>query len=121
MKTRILTAAAILGALMLPVAAHAQVVAGTIVGAAVGGPVGAAAGAAIGAINAGALSGYVATHTYPTYVYQGDVVVGGATLPSGVTYYRVPTDYYAPAYYAVVNGHTVLVDPNSGKILQVMN
>jgi hypothetical protein len=120
MKTRVFTAGVILGALMLPVAANAQVVAGTIVGAAVGGPVGAAAGAAIGAINAGALTGYVASHTYPTYVYQGDVVVG-ATLPSGVTYYRVPADYYAPAYYAVVNGHTVLVDPNSGKILQVMN
>jgi hypothetical protein len=120
MKTRILTAGAILGALMLPAAANAQVVAGSIVGAAVGGPVGAVAGAAIGAINATALGSYVATHTYPTYVYQGDVVVG-ATLPTGVTYYRVPADYYAPAYYAVVNGHTVLVDPNSGKILQVIN
>jgi hypothetical protein len=116
MKTRMLTAGVVLGALMLPVAANAQIVAGSIVGAAVGGPVGAAAGAAIGAINAGALTGYVASHTYPTYVYQGDVVVG-ATLPTGVTYYRVPADYYTP----VVNGHTVLVDPNSGKILQVMN
>ena len=76
MKTRVLTAGVILGALMLPVAAHAQVIAGSIVGAAVGGPVGAVAGATIGAINAGALSSYVATHTYPTYVYQGDVVVG---------------------------------------------
>ena len=120
MKTRILAASAVLGALMLPAAANAQVVAGSIVGAAIAGPVGAVAGATIGAINAGALSSYVATHTSPSYVYQGDVVVG-ATLPSGVTYYRVPTDYYAPAYYAVVNGHTVLVDPNSGKILQVMN
>jgi uncharacterized protein YcfJ len=119
MKTRILTAGVIL-ALMLPVAANAQVVAGTIVGAVVGGPIGAVAGATIGAINAGALSSYVATHTYPTYVYQGDVVVG-ATLPSGVTYYRVPSDYYAATYYTVVNGHTVLVDPNSGKILQVFN
>jgi hypothetical protein len=120
MKTRILTAGAILGALMLPVAAHAQVVAGSIVGAAVGGPVGAVAGATIGAINSAALGSYVATHTYPSYYYPGDVVVG-ATLPTGVTYYKVPVDYYAPAYYAIVNGHTVLVDPNSGKILQVIN
>jgi hypothetical protein len=120
MKTRILTAGAILGVLMLSAASHAQVAAGTIVGAALGGPVGAVAGATIGAINAAALGSYVATHTYPTYVYQGDVVVG-ATLPTGVTYYRVPTDYYAPAYYAVVNGRTVLVDPNTGKILQVIN
>ena len=50
MKTRMLTVGVVLGAPMLPVAAHAQVVAGTILGAAVGGPVGAAAGAAIGAI-----------------------------------------------------------------------
>ena len=120
MKTRVLTAGVILGALMLPVAANAQIAAGTIVGAAIGGPVGAVAGATIGAINAGALSGYVATHTYPSYVYQGDVVVG-AVLPSGVSYYRVPADYYGPAYYTVVNGHTVLVDPNTGKILQVIN
>jgi hypothetical protein len=120
MKIRVLSAGVILGALMLPVAANAQIVAGSIVGAAVGGPVGAVAGAAIGAINAGALSGYVASHTYPSYYYQGDVVVG-ATLPSGVTYYRVPADYYGPAYYTVVNNHTVLVDPNSGKILQVVN
>jgi Protein of unknown function (DUF1236) len=120
MKTRVLTAGVILGALMLPVAANAQVVAGSIVGAAIGGPVGAVAGATIGAINAGALSGYVASHTYPTYVYQGDVVVG-ATLPSGVSYYRVPNDYYGPSYYTVVNGHTVLVDPNTGRILQVIN
>ncbi len=120
MKTRVLTAGVILAALMLPVAAHAQVIAGSIVGAAVGGPVGAVAGATIGAINAGALSSYVAAHTYPSYYYQGDVVVG-AQLPPGVTYYRVPTDYYGPAYYTVVNDHTVLVDPNSGKILQVIN
>ena len=120
MKTRILAAGAILGALMLPVAANAQVVAGSIVGAAVAGPVGAVAGATIGAINAGALSSYVATHTYPSYYYSGDVVVG-TTLPSGVTYYKVPADYYGPAYYTVVNGKTVLVDPVSGKILQVVN
>ena len=119
MKTRILTVSAILGALMLPAAANAQVVAGSIVGAAVGGPIGAVAGATIGAINAGALGSYVATHTYPTYVYQGDVVVG-ATLPTGVTYYRVPTDYYAPAYYAVVNGRTVLVDPRTHRIVEVV-
>ena len=106
--------------LMLPVAANAQVVAGSIVGAAVGGPVGAIAGATIGAINAGALAAMSRRIRTPLMSIQGDVVVG-TTLPSGVTYYRVPTDYYAPAYYAVVNGKTVLVDPNTGKVLQVIN
>src|SRR5258705_1311137 len=105
---------------MLASGAITQVGAGSLVVASVGAPVCAVAGATLGAINAGALSSYVAAHTYPSYYYQGDVVVG-ATLPQGVTYYRVPTDYYGPAYYTIVNGHTVLVDPNSGKILQVMN
>ena len=120
MKNRVLAAGVALGALMLPVAAQAQVVAGTIVGAAVGGPVGAVAGATIGAFNAAALSNYVATHSYPSYYYPGEIVVG-AQLPPGVTYYRVPPDYYGPAYYTVLNGHTVLVDPGTGKIVQVLN
>ena len=120
MKNRILTAGAILGALMLPVAADAQVISGTIVGGALGGPVGAVVGAMIGGLNVAAFSDYVATHTYPSYYYTGNVVVG-ATVPPGVTYYRVPADYYGPAYYTVLNGHTVLVEPATGKILQVIN
>ena len=120
MKNRFLTAGVILGALTLPVAAHAQVISGTIVGGALGGPVGAVAGAVIGGINAAAFNDYIATHTYPPYYYAGNVVVG-ANVPPGVTYYRVPSDYYAPAYYTVLNGHTVLVDPATGKILEVIN
>jgi hypothetical protein len=120
MKNRILTAGVILGALMLPVAADAQVISGTIVGGALGGPVGAIAGATIGALNVGALSDYVAAHMHPSYYYAGNVVVG-ASVPPGVTYYRVPPDYYGPAYYTVLNGHTVLVDPATGKIVEVIN
>jgi Protein of unknown function (DUF1236) len=120
MKNRILTAGLIVGALMLPVATHAQVISGTIVGAALGGPVGAVAGAMIGGLNVAAFNDYVAAHTYPSYYYAGNVTVG-ASVPAGVTYYRVPADYYAPAYYTVLNGHTVVVDPATGKILQVMN
>ena len=77
MKNRIVTAGVIVVALMLPVAAHAQVIAGTIVGGALGGPAGAIAGAMIGGINAAAFNDYVATHTYPSYYYAGNVVVGG--------------------------------------------
>lgn len=120
MKNRIVTAGVLVGALMLPVAAHAQVIAGTIVGGALGGPAGAIAGAMIGGINAAAFNDYVATHTYPSYYYAGNVVVGAA-VPPGVTYYRVPPDYMGPAYYTVLNGHTVLVDPGTGKIVQVIN
>jgi Protein of unknown function (DUF1236) len=120
MKNRVLKVGAVLGALMLPVAAHAQVVTGAVVGGILGGPVGALAGAMIGGVNVAAFSDYVASRSYPVYVYNGGVKVG-TVLPSGVVYYRVPDEYVAPSYYAIVNGHTVLVDPTTQKIIQVVN
>jgi len=119
MKNRALIAGVVLGAVMLPVAAYTQVVTGTLLGGVIGGPVGAAVGATIGAVNVVALSDYVATHPHPVYVYNSDVVAG-AELPNGVVYYRVPPEYVAPAYYAVVNNHTVLVDPATRRIIQVV-
>ena len=119
MKTRILTAGVILGALMLPVAANAQVALGTATGAVLGGPVGAVVGGTIGAINSAAFADYVVARNTPAYVYTSDVVVG-AELPSGVTVYEVPANYRTPLYYTVVNNHTVLVDPNTHRIIQVV-
>jgi hypothetical protein len=120
MKNRVLKAGVVLGALMLPVAAHAQVVTGAAIGGILGGPFGAVAGAMIGGVNVAAFSDYVARTTYPVYVYNGDLKVG-AELPTGVVYYQVPNKYVAPAYYAVVNGHTVLVNPATHKVIEVVN
>ena len=46
----------------------------------------------------------------------------GAELPStGVTYYEVPAEYGVKNYrYTVVNDRTVLVDPHSHRIVQVI-
>jgi len=101
---------------------------GAVGGAIVGGPVGAVVGAGIGAV-AGGLSDqqapqfhqYVVTQSVPSYTYQGDVVVG-ATLPaSGIQYYEVPAQYGVKGYrYTVVNKRTVLVDPTTHRVVQVI-
>jgi hypothetical protein len=120
MKNRVLKAGVIIGALMLPVAAYTQVVGGAVVGGIIGGPVGAALGAVAGGVNVALFNDYVATHSVPVYTYDSDVVVG-AELPSGVTYYKMPSEYVAPLYYTVVNNHTVLVDPATHRIVRVVN
>ena len=120
MKNRMLNVGVVVGALMLPVAAHAQVMLGTATGAVLGGPAGAVVGGTIGAINAAAFTDYVAARNWPAYVYNSDVVVG-AELPSSMLIYDVPAYYRTPLYYTVVNNHTVLVDPNTRKITQVIN
>jgi len=102
---------------------------GAVGGAIVGGPVGAVVGGVGGAV-VGAIIGdntprfqtYVTEQRRPSYTYAEPVVVG-ATLPrQGVTYYEVPSEYGATQYrYTVVNNRTVLVDPQSGRIVQVIN
>jgi hypothetical protein len=119
MKFRFLSVGVALGALMLPVAAHAQVVTGAAVGGAIAGPVGAVVGGLIGGANVTLFSDYVASQRYPYYTYAGQVAVG-AQLPPGVPYYRVPADYYTPLYYTVLNNQTVLVDPTTRRIVQVV-
>jgi hypothetical protein len=118
-----------------PLAANAQsdtaVGAGTgaVTGAIVGGPVGAAVGAGVGAI-AGGISDanrprfnkYV-VHEHPrSFRYEGDVRVGVVLPRDHVTYYEVPHEYGVTKYrYTVVNDRTVLVDPGSGRIVQIVN
>ena len=118
-----------------PLAANAQsdtaVGAGTgaVTGAIVGGPVGAAVGAGVGAI-AGGISDanrpkfreYV-VHQHPqSFRYEGDVHVGVVLPRDRVTYYEVPHEYGVTQYrYTVVNGRTVLVEPGSGRVVQIVN
>jgi hypothetical protein len=65
---------------------------------------------------------YVVRERVPTYTVPDRVVVG-ATLPdAGVTYYDVPQTYGSTPYrYTVVNGQTVLVEPRSRRIVQVID
>jgi hypothetical protein len=58
----------------------------------------------------------------PTYTIPDRVVVGGILPEAGITYYDVPQTYGATPYrYTVVNGRTVLVEPRSRRIVQVVD
>jgi hypothetical protein len=134
MRQKLFALTALAALLAAPVAASAQegtaagAATGAVGGAIVGGPIGAVVGAGIGAV-AGGISDqnrprfrqYVVTQKPPSYRYQQEVRVG-ATLPqSGVTYYEVPAEYGQTEYrYTVVNDRTVLVDPRSHRIVQVI-
>jgi Protein of unknown function (DUF1236) len=64
---------------------------------------------------------YVVERHLPSYDYQGDVRVGTDLPADGVTYYDVPPEYGATSYrYAVVNGRTVLVDPRTHRIVEIV-
>ena len=134
MRTGSLKTLAVLALIAAPAAAQAQsgaasgAATGAVGGAIVGGPVGAAVGAGVGAI-AGGLSDaeaprfrqYVVREGRPSYRYQEEVRVGAVLPSSGVEYYEVPAEYGVRNYrYTVVNNRTVLVDPGTRRIVQVI-
>jgi hypothetical protein len=64
---------------------------------------------------------YVVRERVPTYTIPDQVVVGTVLPEAGVTYYDVPQTYGATPYrYTVVNGETVLVEPRTRRIVQVI-
>ncbi|MGJ4929805.1 DUF1236 domain-containing protein [Bradyrhizobium sp. HKCCYLS2038] len=64
---------------------------------------------------------YVVRERVPNYVIRDRVVVGTVLPEQGVTYYDVPERFGATPYrYTVVNGETVLVEPRSRRIIQVV-
>ncbi|TAK48504.1 MAG: DUF1236 domain-containing protein [Xanthobacteraceae bacterium] len=99
---------------------------GAVGGAIIGGPVGAAVGGAAGAVVGGIADvnrprfrEYVIREHRPSVSFEGDVVVG-TTLPRTVTYYTVPREYGTRYRYAVVNDRTVLVNPSTRRIVQII-
>jgi hypothetical protein len=117
MRKRLMAIAAIAGALGAPVAAQAQ--SDTTVGVVRGGDPVAVDGIAVE--QRSAFRDYVVRERVPTYTVPDRVIVG-ATLPdAGVTIYDVPQTFGATPYrYTVVNGRTVLVEPRSRRIVQVI-
>jgi uncharacterized protein YcfJ len=105
---------------------------GAVGGAIVGGPVGAVVGGAAGAVVGGVTGGlttedrtyvrtYVEKHPQPSVTYEQDVVVG-AEWPGTVKYYRIEGRPELKSYeYAVVNDHTVLVDSQTRRIVEVLD
>jgi hypothetical protein len=117
MRNRILALAALGVALGSPIAAQAQT--GITVGRA---PVVVDSGPSIAVEERPAFRDYVVEQRVPAFSIPDRVIVG-ATLPeTGVTYYDVPQRFGATTYrYTVVNGATVLVEPRSRRIVEVMD
>jgi Protein of unknown function (DUF1236) len=124
--------------LSLPFAAGAQgVVRGAAEGAHEGnrdaGPVGAVVGGAVGAVSGGVAGllgvdqhprfrAYVAHEHRSSYSYDRPVAIGSELPGEGVSYYEVPSEYGVREYrYTVVNGQTVLVDPRTHRIVEIIN
>ena len=119
MRNRILAIAAIAGAMTAPIAAQAQsdtvgVVRGgsAIINDDVDG---------IAADQRPAFREYIVRERVPNYTIPDRVIVGGVLPETGVTYYDVPQTFGVTPYrYTVVNGRTVLVEPRSRRIVQVV-
>ena len=137
MIRRFIGIAAVAAAMALPAITHAQGVPGGVErgsreGERAAGPVGAVVGGVIGGV-VGGVSGvlgvdqrprfreYVVREHRPSYQYREDVRVGAVLPEEGVTYYEVPPEYGVRDYrYTVVNNRTVLVDPRTHRIVQVV-
>ena len=64
---------------------------------------------------------YVVRQNVPSYRYEHEVRVGAVLPSTGVRYYEVPAEYGVRGHrYTVVNGRTVLVEPSSHRIVQII-
>ena len=119
MRTRLLAIAAIAGAISAPVAAQAQTEITT--GVVRGGPA-VVEHEIIAVEQRPAFREYIVRERVPDYSIPDRVIVGGVLPETGVTYYDVPQTFGATPYrYTVVNGQTVLVEPRSRRIVQVVD
>jgi hypothetical protein len=120
MRNKLLAIAAIAGAIGAPIAAQAQseITTGAVRGGAVivNGDVD-----GIAVDQRPAFREYIIRERVPNYSIPDRVIVGGVLPESGVIYYDVPQTFGVTPYrYTVVNGRTVLVEPRSRRIVQVV-
>ena len=117
MRNRILGLAAIAAAIGAPMAAQAQSTVGVVRGDSV--IVGNGDGIAVE--QRPAFREYVVRERVPAFTIPDRVIVGGVLPEAGITYYDVPQTYGPTTYrYTVVNGQTVLVEPRTRRIVQVV-
>lgn len=118
MRIKILAIAALAAVISTPIAAQAQ---GVTVGVAPGPGVAVTESEGIAVDQRPAFREYVVRERIPNYSIPDRVIVGGVLPETGVTYYDVPQSYGATPYrYTVVNGATVLVEPRTRRIVQVI-
>jgi hypothetical protein len=126
MRNKLLAIAAIAGTIGAPIAARAQtyIQEGTTVGVVRGAPAAVVADDADGITvdQRPAFRQYILREHVPEYTVPDRVVVGAILPETGVTYYDVPQTYGVTPYrYTVVNSHTILVEPRSRRIVQVID
>jgi len=65
---------------------------------------------------------YIVQERVPNYTMPDRVGVGVILPETGVTFYDVPQSFGATPYrYTVVNGETVLVEPRTRRVVQVID
>lgn len=117
MRNILVAAAAVASALNAPIAAQAQTVG--VVG---GNTVVIDQNGGIIAEQRPAFREYVVRERVPAFTIPDRVVVGTTLPEAGVTVYDVPQQFGStPLRYTVVNGQTVLVEPRSRRIVQVID
>jgi hypothetical protein len=119
MRNKLLAIAAVAAAISTPIAAQAQsqITTGVVRGGAV--IIDDDDGIAIE--RRPAFREYIVRERVPNYSIPEQVIVGGVLPETGVIYYDVPQSFGVTPYrYTVVNGQTVLVEPRTRRIVQVV-
>jgi Protein of unknown function (DUF1236) len=118
MRNKLVAAVVVIGALSAPIAAQAQ----NTVGVVGGNTVVIEQDGGIIAEQRPAFREYVVRERVPAFTIPDRVVVGTVLPEAGVTVYDVPQQFGStPLRYTVVNGQTVLVEPRSRRIVQVID
>ena len=65
---------------------------------------------------------YVIEQELPDFEVADDIAVGRVLPEAGITYYDVPQQFGSTTYrYTVVNSRTVLIDPHTRRVMQVLD
>jgi opacity protein-like surface antigen len=121
MRNHLLAAATIVAAMSAPIAAQAQNTVG-VAGPGTGTVIVDNGTVGIAVDQRPAFRQYIVRERVPNYTVPDRVVVGVILPETGVTFYDVPQTFGATPYrYTVVNGETVLVEPRSRRIVQVID
>ena len=119
MRNKLLAIAAVAAAISTPIAAQAQ--SQNTTGVVRGGAVIIDDDDGIAVERRPAFREYIVRERVPNYSIPEQVIVGGVLPETGVIYYDVPQSFGVTPYrYTVVNGQTVLVEPRTRRIVQVV-
>jgi hypothetical protein len=90
----------------------------------VGGAVGAVTGGVAGLLGVDQrprFQDYVVHEHRESYPYDHELTVGAVLPDDGLNGYDIPPEYGASGYrYAIVNDRTVLIDPRTHRVVQII-